>query len=141
METNADMTSAIPENLILFDGVCNLCDGFVQFVIRNDKEGKFRFGTLQSPEAEAIFKTLGYDYSVPKTVILIQNGKMYQRSEAALRVAKGLRFPLPLSFGFIVVPAFIRDWVYDFVARNRYRWFGKKDVCMIPTPELRARFL
>lgn len=135
------MTSVIPDHLILFDGVCNLCDGFVQFVIRHDKKGRFRFGALQSPEAEAIFKALGYDYSIPKTVILIEEGKVYQRSEAALRVARHLQFPWPVFYGFMLVPGIVRDWVYDFVARNRYRWFGKKDSCMIPTPELKARFL
>ena len=135
------MNTAIPDNLIFFDGVCNLCNGFVQFVIKNDTEGKYRFGALQSPEAEAIFKTLGHEYTIPKTVILVQDGKLYQKSEAALRIARGLDFPWPLFYSFIVVPSFIRDWVYDFIARNRYRWFGKKDSCMIPTPELKSRFL
>lgn len=135
------MIATIPDNLILFDGVCNLCNGFVQFVIQNDKAGKFRFAALQSSEAEAIFKSLGHEYTQPKTVILVQDGKIYQKSEAALRIGKGLDFPWPLFYGFIIVPGFVRDWVYDFVARNRYRWFGKKDYCMIPTPELKARFL
>ena len=135
------MNSAMPENLILFDGICNLCNGFVQFVIQNDNKGKYRFGALQSTHAEAIFKALDHEYTIPKTVILIEDGRLYQKSEAALRIAKGLDFPWPLFYGFIIVPAFIRDWVYGFIARNRYRWFGQKDSCMIPTPELRDRFL
>lgn len=135
------MTSAVPDNLILFDGVCNLCNGFVQFVIRNDQSGKYRFAALQSAEAEAIFKTLGHEYTIPKTVILVKDGRIYQKSEAALRIAKGLDFPWPMFYGFMMVPTFLRDWVYDFVASRRYSWFGKRDVCMIPTPELKARFL
>lgn len=128
------------KSVILFDGVCNLCNGFVQFVIRRDKKNRFLFASLQSDEANELLKDLvsGKDL---KTVVLIENDTIYTRSTAALRICRGLPGGWPLLYGFIIIPAFIRNAVYNFISRNRYRWFGKKDHCMIPAPELQKKFL
>lgn len=130
-----------PSAIILFDGVCNLCNGAVQFIIKRDKKGNFSFASLQSAEGQKLSK----EYNLPVTdfnsFILIENNKVYTRSTGALRVTRKLRGLWPLIYGFIIIPKFIRDGVYNWIARNRYKWFGKKDECMIPTPELKARFL
>jgi predicted DCC family thiol-disulfide oxidoreductase YuxK len=126
---------------ILFDGVCNLCNGFVQFVIRRDPSGRFRFAALQSPEAAALLRDVGVTAPLPDSVVLVEDGRVYVRSTAALRVARGLTFPWPLAYACIVVPRFIRDRVYDFVAARRYRWFGRRAACMVPTPDLARRFV
>ena len=128
-------------SVVLFDGVCNLCNGFVQFVIARDPRARFRFGTLQSEAAARSLRRLGVQGRMPDSVVLIEDGHVYVRSTAALRIARGLRFPWPFAYALIAVPRPLRDWVYDVVARRRYRWFGKRDVCMAPTPELRDRFL
>jgi predicted DCC family thiol-disulfide oxidoreductase YuxK len=124
--------------VILFDGVCNLCNGFVQFVIARDPAARFRFAALQSASARRLLDGLS---AVPDSVVLVDGGRVYTRSSAALRIARGLPFPWSLARALIVVPRPLRDWVYDRVARHRYQWFGRKDVCMMPTPDLRARFL
>jgi len=126
---------------ILFDGVCNLCNGFVRFVVRRDPAARFRLAALQSPAAAALLREAGVASPLPDSVILVEDGRVYLRSGAALRIARGLRFPWPLAYAAIVVPRFIRDRVYDAVAARRYRWFGRRDVCMVPTPELQKRFL
>ncbi|HEV2984313.1 MAG TPA: thiol-disulfide oxidoreductase DCC family protein [Vicinamibacterales bacterium] len=125
--------------VLLFDGVCTLCNGFVQFVIQRDPAGRFQFATLQSDAARRLLQAA--PQPLPDTLVLVENGRVFLRSTAALRVARGLKFPWPLAFVLVVVPRPLRDWVYDILARNRYRWFGRRDVCMVPTPELRARFL
>jgi predicted DCC family thiol-disulfide oxidoreductase YuxK len=126
--------------VILFDGVCNLCNGFVQFVIARDPGGRFQFAALQSGAARRVLgDEAGRRWS--DSMVLVERDRIATRSEAALRIARRLRFPWPLAYVFIVVPAPIRDWVYDLVAGNRYKWFGKRDVCMVPTPALRARFI
>jgi predicted DCC family thiol-disulfide oxidoreductase YuxK len=125
----------------LFDGVCNLCNGAVQFVIARDPSSRFHFGTLQSDAARRMLRERYTLPTVPDSIVLLDESGVFTRSDAALRVARGLRFPWPLAFGLIVVPRPLRDWVYDIVARNRYAWFGKREACMVPTPELRARFL
>lgn len=126
--------------MILFDGVCNLCNGFVQFVIARDPARRFRFASLQSEAGRRSLEAAGAGHSA-ETVVLVEDGRAFTRSTAALRIARRLRFPWPLAFALIVMPRPLRDQVYDWVARNRYRWFGKRDVCMVPTPELRDRFL
>ena len=123
--------------IILFDGVCNLCDGAIAFVIKRDPKKYFRFASLQSETAQ---KLLGERHSLD-TMILIENGNVYLRSTAALRIAKKLRGLWPLFYIFIVIPKFLRDLLYNWIARNRYRWFGKIEACMVLTPELRDRFL
>ena len=125
--------------MLLFDGVCTLCNGFVRFVIARDPAGRFQFAPLQSDAARRVLGAA--PPPLPDSLILVEDGRLFTRSTAALRVARGLRFPWPLAYVFVVVPRPVRDWVYDAVARNRYRWFGRRDVCMVPTPELRARFL
>ncbi len=131
----------IQKPIILFDGVCNLCDNSVQFVIKHDKTSRFNFAALQSEAGQSMLQ----QYNLPKqgfdSFVLIQKEKVFLKSTAALTVAKQLDGPLKLLYGFIIVPAFIRNAVYNFIAKNRYKWFGKKDHCMIPTPALKARFL
>jgi predicted DCC family thiol-disulfide oxidoreductase YuxK len=124
--------------VVLFDGVCNLCNGSVVFIIRNDPRGVLRFAPLQSEQADRL---LGGRTPPRDSVVLVENGRVYTRSEAVLRIARLLRQPWPLLSGLIVLPAGVRDWLYDWIARNRYRWFGKREACMMPTPELRSRFL
>lgn len=126
-------------NLILFDGVCNLCNGAVQFVIKHDKKGIYSFASLQSELGKNIIKNAKKPIS--DSILLIQEDEIYQKSSAALRIAKQLNGLFPLLYIFMIVPKFIRDWVYDWVARNRYRWFGKEESCWLPTPELQSRFL
>lgn len=126
---------------ILFDGVCNLCNGFVRFVIARDSGARFRFAALTSPAAGALLQRNGVAAPIPDSIVLMEEGTAYFRSDAALRIARGLRFPWPLLYGFVLVPRAIRDRVYDFIAARRYRWFGRRDACMIPTPELKQRFL
>ena len=126
---------------ILFDGVCNLCNGFVAFVIARDPHAHFRFAALSSEAAAAVLRDAGVVAPIPDTIVLVDAGTAYFRSDAPLRIARRLAFPWPLAYGLIVVPRFIRDHVYDGIAARRYRWFGRRDVCMVPTPDLRSRFL
>jgi predicted DCC family thiol-disulfide oxidoreductase YuxK len=125
--------------VLLFDGVCTLCNGFVQFVIQRDPAGRFQFAALQSDAARRLLRAA--PHPLPDSLVLVENGRVFMKSTAALRVVRGLSFPWPLASVFVAVPRPLRDWVYDIVARNRYRWFGRREVCMVPTPELRARFL
>ena len=127
--------------IILFDGVCNLCNTAVQFVIRKDNSNHFLFASLQSEEGKKILAAHNWPTSVMNTFILVENGKIYDRSTAALRVARKLKGLWKFLYGFMIVPKFIRDAIYNIISKNRYQWFGKKDECMIPTPELKARFL
>lgn len=128
--------------VVLFDGVCNLCNGVVNFIIDRDPSARFRFAALQSTQAAALLAPLGRVPEVdPQSFILVEDGRVYERSSAALRVARKLPGAWKLFYAFVVVPTPIRDAVYRFIARNRYRWFGKADACRMPTPELRARFL
>jgi len=135
--------SSTPDGpILLFDGVCNLCNGAVQFIIRRDPCGRFRFAALQSDAAKALLQSAGAGAGgLPDSMVLIEDGRLYTRSSAALRVARHLRFPWPLVRVFWIVPRPLRNWMYGFVARHRYRWFGRRDQCMLPTPELQARFL
>jgi predicted DCC family thiol-disulfide oxidoreductase YuxK len=127
--------------VVLFDGVCNLCDQSVQFILKRDKKGYFQFASLQSEAGQQILKENNLPTDDFDSFVLVENGKLYQRSSGALRVCRRLGGAWPLLYGFIIVPAFIRNAVYNWVARNRYRWFGKKDACMMPKPEWRERFL
>ena len=127
--------------VIVFDGVCNLCNAAVQFVIKHDKKKQFHFASLQGEYGRKILEGLPQSYASLKTFILIEEGKVFTKSTAALKVARKLSTPVNWLYGFIIVPAFIRNGVYNFISKNRYRWFGKKDACMIPSPELKQRFL
>ena len=130
------------KKIILFDGVCNLCNGVVQFVIRHDKEDIFRFAALQSEIGEQLTKERGIDTNRVDSIILIESGVAYYiKSDAALEIGKGLKRYRTISSLLYIFPKGLRNLVYDFVARNRYKWYGKKDSCMIPPPELQANFL
>ncbi|MEO8772860.1 MAG: DCC1-like thiol-disulfide oxidoreductase family protein [Gelidibacter sp.] len=130
------------KQLILFDGVCNLCEASVQYVIRHDKKDVFRYTALQSDVGQEIIKKFNVDRSKMDSLLLYssENG-LSNKSTAALKIASKLGFPRNLLSLFLIVPVFIRNWVYDYIARNRYQWYGKKDECMIPTPELKSKFL
>ena len=135
------MTAPVEQPVVLFDGVCNLCNGSVQFIVRHDPAGRFRFASLQSEAGRALLRRHGLDPADLFSVILVEGGRAYSRSDAALRVAGGLSGGWRAVGALRVVPRPLRDLVYGWVARNRYRWFGRQDACMIPTPELRTRFL
>ncbi len=129
------------KSLILFDGVCNLCDSSVQFILLRDKKDRFHFASLQSDYGQNILKQHNLPTEKFNSLALIENGKLYQRSTGALRIARRLKGAWPMLYAFIIVPPFIRNFVYDFIARNRYRWFGKKESCMMPRPEWNQKFL
>lgn len=134
----------LPENkkIILFDGVCNLCDNAVQYVIKHDKKDVFRFVALQSDLGKKILNYLNVDTSKMDSIILYEPGIAYfYKSDAALEIVKDLNVFLKWSIIFKIIPSSLRNPIYDYVARNRYKWYGKKDACMIPTPELKAKFL
>jgi predicted DCC family thiol-disulfide oxidoreductase YuxK len=127
--------------IILFDGVCNFCNSAVNFVIKRDKNSALKFTTLQSGIAHQMLVNQNIPTNDLSSFVFIENKKIYTRSTAALRVCTYLTGLWPLMYGFIIVPKFIRDGIYNWVAKNRYRWFGKKEECMIPTPEIKAKFL
>jgi predicted DCC family thiol-disulfide oxidoreductase YuxK len=128
-------------SVILFDCVCNFCDASVNWIIRRDPAARFRFAPLQSPAGERLQRQYGLDPTALDTLVLIEQDRVHRKSGAALRILRRLRFPWPLAYVLIAVPAPVRDFAYDLFARRRYRWFGKKEECMIPTPEVRERFL
>jgi predicted DCC family thiol-disulfide oxidoreductase YuxK len=127
--------------IILFDGVCNLCNGAVQFIIERDKKQHFRFASLQSKTGQEYQQKAGLAIDKIDTILLVENGKIYQKSTAALRIARHLDGLWSILYIFIIVPPFIRNAVYDFIAKNRYKWFGKQDSCWMPTPDLKKLFL
>lgn len=127
--------------VVLFDGVCNLCNASVDFIIRRDRKGRLRFAALQSEAAKAFLGNLNIPESQPDSILFYEEGKLYARSAAVLRIAAYLGFPWILTKVILIIPAFVRDAVYDFIARNRFRWFGKKETCRMPTMEERGRFL
>jgi len=125
--------------VILFDGVCNLCNTSVDFIIRKDKNEYFQFGALQ--QSSELLKKYDIDAAYLNSLVLIEHGKVFYKSSAALRIAKKLGGAWPLLFSFILVPEFVRDPVYNLIANNRYRWFGKGNSCRLPTPEEAKRFI
>ena len=126
---------------MFFDGHCNLCNNSVDFVIKRDKKRAFRFAPLQGETAKTVLGDLNIDLEHPDSFVLSKGDKIYFRSKAALMVAKGLGFPWSLMSVFLVLPSFIRDAVYNLIARNRYKWFGRKETCRLPSPEERSLFL
>jgi len=130
------------KQLILFDGVCNLCNTSVQYVIKNDQHDVFRYAALQSAVGQKILEQFKIDRNETDSILLYSeaNGITY-KSTAALKIASKLGFPRNLLAILLIVPDFIRNWVYDYIAKNRYKWYGQKDECMIPTPELKSKFL
>ena len=130
------------KTIVLFDGVCNFCSGSVLFIIKRDPKEYFRFAALQTEEGNRIMEQYGIDpEDRPESIILVENGKVWYRSSAALRIARKLRWGWPLFYGFIAFPPFLRDFFYNIIAKNRYKWFGQKDSCFIPTDEIRSRFI
>lgn len=130
------------KKIILFDGVCNLCNSSIQFVIKRDKDDLFRYAALQSEIGQKLISERNIDTSNIDSIILIEPGiAYYTKSDAALHVGKNLKGYRTISSVFNLIPSGLRNIIYDFVARNRYKWYGKKDQCMIPTPELKAKFL
>ena len=128
--------------VLFFDGECNLCNSSVQFIIRHDTKKKFLFAPLQSEAGKAAVAALStLKTGIPDSLVLSDNCKYYTKSTAALRIARKLDWAWPVLYAGIILPRFIRDGIYDLVARNRYKWFGKRNECMMPTAELRERFL
>lgn len=142
LPTRFAMPASLPAT-ILFDGVCNLCNGFVQFVIRHDSAGRFRFAALQSAAGQDLLAGHGAPPTAPdpESVLLLDGGRLYSHSAAVLRIAQSLGWPWRLAAVGWALPGPWRDALYRFVARHRYRWFGRQESCLLPTPALQARFL
>jgi predicted DCC family thiol-disulfide oxidoreductase YuxK len=130
-----------PHPIVLFDGVCNLCNGSVQFILKRDSQARFRFASLQSEAGRSLLVQHGLDPEALSSVVVIEGGRVWQESSAALRIARHLPGLWKLLRVFLVIPRPLRDAVYRLIARNRYRWFGKTETCWLPTPELKGRFL
>lgn len=129
------------KKIVLFDGVCNLCNDAVTFIIKHDTEDRFRFAALQEEPGISLIRRFGIDSEKVDSIILIDNNKALIKSAAALKISFYLSGIYPLASIFRIIPQVISDMIYDFIARNRYKWFGKKESCMIPTPELKRKFL
>ena len=127
-------------SIVLFDGVCNFCNSAVNFIIRHDRKGLFKFAPLQSEIGQEMQSKFGIGDGVD-SIVLVEDERVFMHSTAALRIARGLGGLWSAAYIFIIVPAFIRDWFYKLFAKYRYRLFGRKEACMLPTPEVRARFL
>ncbi|MFT6996495.1 MAG: putative DCC family thiol-disulfide oxidoreductase YuxK [Cryomorphaceae bacterium] len=132
----------LPEGkgLVLFDGYCNLCNGAVQFIIKRDPKEHFRFSSLSWPPAKSLLQK-NPEFGEVDSILLFENGELFQKSTAALKIAGKLGGLWPVLKIFFVVPRFLRDPIYDFIARNRYKWFGKKDICMMPDKKVDHLFL
>jgi predicted DCC family thiol-disulfide oxidoreductase YuxK len=126
--------------VLLFDGVCNFCNRWINFIIRKDKKKKFRFAALQSKAGKQLLKNSELD-EAPNSVVLLFKGKVYVKSAAALQVFYHIGGVYAMLFAFIIFPTYVRDFYYDIIAKNRYKWWGKKESCMIPTQEIRDRFI
>jgi predicted DCC family thiol-disulfide oxidoreductase YuxK len=129
------------KSIVLFDGVCNLCNGFVNFLIDRDPHDRFRFGSLQSGHAKDLLKRYGHTSEHITTVLLVQNNKLYSQSTAVLKIFRLMPGAWPLLYAFIAIPSPLRDFLYNLVARNRYKIFGRKDTCRISSPELQSKFI
>jgi predicted DCC family thiol-disulfide oxidoreductase YuxK len=127
--------------IILFDGVCNLCNNAVDFIIKRDKKDRFRFGALQDPIVINLLKDYKINPDYLDSIILIRGDKVFYKSKAALEIARNLGGLWRAMYIFNIVPTLTRDSIYDWIAKNRYRWFGKNDTCRLPTPEEKAKFL
>ena len=139
---SVDLEAAVAEGPVLFfDGVCNLCHGAVQFVIEHDPEGRIRFASLQSDVGRAVLDSVGLPDDELETVVLVEGTRAYTKSAAAIRVCELLGGVYRAASVGWLLPRRLRDWLYTVVAERRYEWFGRKDQCMVPTPELRERFV
>ncbi|MEM7656043.1 MAG: thiol-disulfide oxidoreductase DCC family protein [Bacteroidota bacterium] len=126
---------------IIFDGVCTLCNASVDFLMRKDKQGVFKFASNQSAAGQELLAGEAEGQGEVNTIFFYDEGQLYRRSTAVLRLSRYLGFPWKLGYGLLIVPRPLRDWIYNWIARNRYKWFGKKDTCRMPSPEERERFL
>lgn len=135
------MNTTNGKSIVLFDGVCNLCNSSVNFIINHDKKGRFLFASLQSDAAKEILLQFPIKKTDFDTIVLIEQGKYYEKSTAIARICKRLDAPYKFLYFTVVIPQFIRDGLYNFFAKKRYKWYGKREECRIPTPELRNRFL
>ena len=135
------MSEDAPPIIILFDGVCNLCNSSVQFILRRDHSQRFVFASLQSPAGQKLLQKFGLPQDQFNSFVLIENNKVFTRSSGALRVLLHLKKGWQLLYGLNIIPKPIRDKIYDWIARNRYKWFGRQEACWLPTPELKKRFL
>jgi predicted DCC family thiol-disulfide oxidoreductase YuxK len=129
------------KSIVLFDGVCNLCNSSVNFIIKHDSNEHYLFASLQSDVAKDILLQFDLKKYNLNTILLFENGFIYDRSTAVLKIMKRLDKGYPILYFFIIIPKKIRDWVYDVIAKNRYKWFGRKDTCMIPKNTIKKRFL
>jgi predicted DCC family thiol-disulfide oxidoreductase YuxK len=129
------------KKIVLFDGVCNLCSNSVQFILKRDKKNQFLFGSLQGEYGQKMLKKYDLPASEFNSFMLIEGEKLYTKSSGALRMLKHLGGAWSLLYGFMIIPKFIRDGVYNMIAKNRYKWFGKKNECWLPRPEWKSRFL
>ena len=128
-------------SIILFDGVCNLCNYSVQFILKHEKNQDIKFASLQSDFGQQFIEENKLSKTKYDSIILIENNNFYSKSEAALKIAKYLKFPFNLATIFKILPTFFRDYIYDYIANNRYKWFGKKATCFLPTNDILARFI
>lgn len=131
----------INQPVLFFDGVCNLCNSSVQFIIKRDNRDIFRFASLQSEKAKELLPKSLINQESLQSLVLLKEGRVFTKSTAALTISKDLSGLWPVLYVFILVPKFIRDAVYNMIARNRYKWFGKQDQCMIPSPDLKLKFI
>ena len=129
------------DNLILFDGLCNLCSRTVQFIIRNDRLAIYKFASIQSEIGQNIYRHHGLNPDDAQTFLLLSKGKVFQRSDAAIEMARQFGGIWRLASLFKILPRWFRDWLYSMLARNRYRWFGRRVQCIVPTDEIKGRFL
>ena len=127
--------------MLLFEGVCNLCNASVQWILKRDRKGVFKFAALQSDTGQMLLRQFGFSEKNFDTVVLVTDGRIFTRSDAALEIVQRIGGVWSLLAVFKIIPRSIRDTIYDWVARNRYRWFGKKEECMLPRPEWRERFV
>lgn len=153
MQFGATLFGGMDAPVVFFDGTCTLCNGAVHFIIDHERGSALKFAPLQSAPALTILSEVASEEQVkrlregatgsgdPDSVVLVENGKLYTHSTAGLRIAQRMRWPWSWAIVFYVVPTFVRDAVYRWIARNRYRWFGKEETCRVPTPALKARFL
>jgi len=129
------------KSVILFDGVCNLCNASIDFILKRDKNNKFLVGALQEEPGKKLLSQFEVNPEYLDSLVLIEDDQIFFRSTAALKIAKNLSSLWPIFYAFIILPSGFRDGIYDWIGRNRYRWFGKKNTCRLPTPEEKAKFL
>jgi len=136
-----DVFNSVPNPIIVFDGVCNLCCGAVQFLIRRDKKKVFRYASIQTEAGKAILNQAGFSSTPMNTLVLLEGEKIYTASTAILKIIKKLASPWPLLYAFILIPPFIRNGLYRIIANSRYHWFGRKKECWLPNKEIAKLFI